>query len=417
MVQDTGKNILSNNISNKKIECLVMGILVSTLCVPVEIRVGVLGKKIGLINYLAIICISLLICINYKNVNKKYSIYIYIMVMYYLVTLFLKNEEMFTIIKVIMVYILPLLMIGINIEKNLFIRLLKKIINLFNFLIILITILGLLEFILKIPISILLSNFMTPRMQELIQIQQEREVFRLYSFMGHPLFNTQLYLMFFVLNNIYTKYFGKILNQKIVIIISIIGIGMTASKTGLILILLSIILVTHNKSYLKKFIFIFCILIIIVSTGIFDNTLQRFAEGSLTSGRSESWNYIIKNGIFPIKFFSGYGHEFTFKLNNYFEWASAAYEYPFRMFALEFGRLMSILIYIPIGLIPTFILLKRKQIYLFISYIIIFIDINTYNGLAVAGDHMLLIAIFIFIILNISKILESKESIIINNKV
>lgn len=398
-----------NNSLNSKIERILTGIIIVVLCAPTEIRVGVLGKGLGVINYLAIMLMLYLMAVNIKNVNKKYLAFIYIIVMYYIFTLMIQPEEIFTAIKVIMVYILPLLMIGIQVENMVFERIFRKFILILNFLVILITILGLLEYTIGVNISGYISQFMTPRVQELIEIQKQRSIFRLYSFMGHPLFNNQLYLMFYVLNNIYSRYFDKIISQKTLIIVSILGISMTASKTGLILIFVGLILTTYSRFNIKKITYISSILILIFTTGVFENTIQRFMEESLTTGRAESWRLVINSGIYPIKFFSGYGHEFTFILNKYINWASAAFEYPIRMFALEFGSIIAISIYVCIGFIPSFILLKRKHIQLFLAYIIIFIDVNTYNGIAIAGDYMLIFAIYIFMILNMSNLLQNKS--------
>ena len=189
---------------------------------------------------------------------------------------------------------------------------------------------------------------------------------------------------------------------------------MTASKMGLILISSAILVITHNKSIIKKVVLISGILLIAMYTGIFNNTIERFMEGSITTGRAETWQAVLKSGLYPIKLLSGYGHEFTFTFNNYLPWASAAFEYPIRMFSLELGIVMAVLIYICIGVIPILILLKRNHVYLLISYMIIFIDVNSYNGLALASDYMFIFSIFIFIILNTSRLIKKQNLVAYN---
>lgn len=412
MKQENDKIGLS--ISDKKIEKVVIAIIVAVLCIPSEIRNGVLGRKLGCINYIAITFLIYLVYINIKNINKKYMIFLYFIIIYYIFTLIFNNENLFNVLIVICVHLFPLILIGMSINDKIFKNIFYTVIKIINFIIILITVLGLMEFILGLDISIYISKFMPDRTQELILFQKQANVKRLYSFMGHPLFNTQLYLMFFVLNNIYNKYFEKILSDKILVIISVIGIAMTASKMGLILISSAILVITHNKSIIKKVVLISGILLIAMYTGIFNNTIERFMEGSITTGRAETWQAVLKSGLYPIKLLSGYGHEFTFTFNNYLPWASAAFEYPIRMFSLELGIVMAVLIYICIGVIPILILLKRNHVYLLISYMIIFIDVNSYNGLALASDYMFIFSIFIFIILNTSRLIKKQNLVAYN---
>ena len=412
MKQENDKIGLS--ISDKKIEKVVIAIIVAVLCIPSEIRNGVLGRKLGCINYIAITFLIYLVYINIKNIYKKYMIFFYFIIIYYIFTLIFNNENLFNVLIVICVHLFPLILIGMSINDKIFKNIFYTVIKIINFIIILITVLGLMEFILGLDISLYISKFMPDRTQELILFQKQANVKRLYSFMGHPLFNTQLYLMFFVLNNIYNKYFEKILSDKILVIISVIGIAMTASKMGLILISSAILVITHNKSIIKKVVLISGILLIAMYTGIFNNTIERFMEGSITTGRAETWQAVLKSGLYPIKLLSGYGHEFTFTFNNYLPWASAAFEYPIRMFSLELGIVMAVLIYICIGVIPILILLKRNHVYLLISYMIIFIDVNSYNGLALASDYMFIFSIFIFIILNTSRLIKKQNLVAYN---
>ena len=412
MKQENDKIGLS--ISDKKIEKVVIAIIVAVLCIPSEIRNGVLGRKLGCINYIAITFLIYLVYINIKNIYKKYMIFLYFIIIYYIFTLIFNNENLFNVLIVICVHLFPLILIGMSINDKIFKNIFYTVIKIINFIIILITVLGLMEFILGLDISLYISKFMPDRTQELILFQKQANVKRLYSFMGHPLFNTQLYLMFFVLNNIYNKYFEKILSDKILVIISVIGIAMTASKMGLILISSAILVITHNKSIIKKVVLISGILLIAMYTGIFNNTIERFMEGSITTGRAETWQAVLKSGLYPIKLLSGYGHEFTFTFNNYLPWASAAFEYPIRMFSLELGIVMAVLIYICIGVIPILILLKRNHVYLLISYMIIFIDVNSYNGLALASDYMFIFSIFIFIILNTSRLIKKQNLVAYN---
>ncbi|HFD1906508.1 hypothetical protein ACV3US_05625 [Clostridium perfringens] len=188
---------------------------------------------------------------------------------------------------------------------------------------------------------------------------------------------------------------------------------MTASKTGFFLIIISLFLVNNSRKNNKKkfltYLMIVILVIIIFKIGIFQNVIDRLQNGSLTTGRSEQWEVIKKFNIYPIKFWRGYGNGFTFKYNEVIPWASAAFEYPFRMFSLELGIFTMINIYFCLLVYPIIRLISRKSFSLVVPFIILFIDVNTYNGLALNGDYMFIFCIFIFCILNLSKKLRKNK--------
>ncbi|WP_139376263.1 hypothetical protein [Clostridium chromiireducens] len=253
---------------------------------------------------------------------------------------------------------------------------------------------------------------MSPRTQEqIIANSMSDEAKRLYSFMGHPLFNTELYLMFLVLNILYNKYLQQRKSPVWILVVPTIGLAFTGSKTGFVLLCVSVLLLFKSSNIINKILLIMFGLIIALKIGLFNTLIYRFTTGSLTSGRSEKWIEITSMNIFPIKFFTGYGNGFTFILNSYVDWASAAFEYPIRMFSLEMGIIMTIMIYLFIMVIPIIILMKRGHWDLLLSYLIVFADINTFNGIAILGDKMMILSLFIFLILNLSKLIYMKDDI------
>ncbi|OCA84625.1 O-antigen ligase family protein [Bacillus sp. FJAT-27986] len=391
---------------------LIILMILAIFCLPGELRTGIFGHSLGIINYIAIFLLLYLLLYNLQNINYKYIIFVYITILYYLLSSLLYENKLTTIITVVCSHLIPLLLIGVKIPPDSLKKVFTALLKTLNTIMITITIIGMIEFVTNIDIFVHIAKFMTARFQELLMNQQSRSGYRLYSFMGHPLFNTQLYLMFFTLNMIYNNYFQKLLSEKIVVLIALIGIAMTASKTGFLLIFIAIIFLLYKKSSLKYLVSIFVlftiIAILVTCTDLFANTLSRFAEGSLTTGRAEKWEEVSSLNYFPIKFFIGYGHGFTFVYNNYIDWASAAFEYPFRMFSLELGVFLTIFIYISIGVYPMLKLIQRRQFYLLMAYLIVFVDVNTYNGLSLTGDYMLVFTLYIFIILNVSNLLITK---------
>lgn len=395
-------NINKPKIRNSKILFLL---ILSLFVFSQELR-SRLGQQMYTVNILSTISIILLLLNNIKSTNLKGIILFYITIIIYVSTSSFYEKSIITIFTTIIILILPVALILIRIEKATLEYLFKITIVTINMIIFIITLIGIFEIIFDFNINVFISNFMSQRTQE--QIIANSMIIngkRLYSFMGHPLFNTELYLIFFVLNILYNKYLKKQMCPLWILIISVIGIGFTGSKTGFVLLIAGIIMLFKLNSKKQKILVILIGAFISFKIGIFNTIIDRLSTGSLTSGRGEKWIEINSLNIYPIKFFTGYGRGFTFQLNSYVDWASAAFEYPIRMISLEYGVLMAIIIYVFIMIIPIAILLRRKQYYLFISYLLVFLDVNTFNGLVTSGDKMIIFCLFIFLILNLSNAL------------
>ncbi|WP_258280612.1 hypothetical protein [Clostridium sp. CM027] len=390
-------------LNNKKIFMLL---LISLFVFPQELR-SILGEKMFTINMMGIVSLVLLIINNFRGINKKKIIFLFITILVYMSTAVFYENNIMNIGTVIILFLTPLSLTIIEVDKQILKDIFKWTILILNIIIIIITVVGILEIIFNININIAISKFMSQRTQEQILLSSvSGDAKRLYSFMGHPLFNTELYLMFFVLNILYNKYFNEACCPIWILIISIIGIAFTGSKSGFVLLCLGIIVLFKCNNKIKKTLIIICGIIIAFQTGLFDTLISRFTSESLTTGRSEKWIQVQSMNIFPIKFFAGYGRGFTFKLNSYTDWASAAFEYPMRMFSLELGILITIMMYIFIMIIPIITLMKRKHYFLIVSYLIVFLDVNTFNGLSTSGDKMIIFCLFTFLILNLSNLVQ-----------
>jgi len=394
-------NIVKKESRNNKVFILL---LISLFIFSQEIREGILGNTFGIINVLSIFSVSYLFFNNFKELHKGKFILLYIIILIYIFTASLYEINLLTIIKCIISFMFPFILIITEVSKYTLKNIFKYTVIILNTIIVTITIIGILEITFNVNINNYLSNFMSARTQEqIIGNNMKESTKRLYSFMGHPLFNAQLYLMFLILNILYNKYFISKRCPMWIIIIATIGISYTGSKTGFVLLCISIMILIKSKHVMNKIILFILGMFAAFKVGLFDTLIYRFTAGSLTSGRTEKWNEIQSMNIYPLKFFTGYGNGFTFIFNSYVSWASAAFEYPFRMFSLEMGIMTTIMIYIFIMIIPLMALIKRKQWYLLLCYIIVFADINTFNGIALLGDKMMILSLFIFLILGLSK--------------
>ncbi|WML36800.1 hypothetical protein [Clostridium sp. OS1-26] len=394
-------------INNKK---SIVFLLISLFVFSQELRVGIIGNKFSNINILALVSLGVLVIKNFRKINKKKLMLLQLTILIYISTSMIYENKIITIINFIVAFIIPLILVIVEVDNNTIEYAFKITIIILNLIILIITIIGILEMIFHININPIISNFMSERTREqIIESSMSTQDKRLYSFMGHPLFNTELYLMFFILNNLYSKYIKKQQCPLWILAVAVVGIAFTGSKTGIILLCVSTITLFKCSNKLKKLLTIICGSFIALESGLLDTLMSRFTSGSLTTGRSEMWDEIQSLNLYPIKFFTGYGLGFTFTFNSYLTYASAAYEYPIRMFSLEIGMLTAIMIYIFLFAIPTIVLIRRKHIYIYICYLVIFLDVNTFNGLSTSGDKMLIFSFFIFLILNLSKLLKEEQ--------
>lgn len=397
-------NIIKIESRNKK---LFIILLISLFIFSQELREGTLGNTFATVNILSLFSVSLLILNNFNRLDKKKFIVFYITILIYIFSASLYENSFFTIAKCIISFIFPLILIILEIDNDTLKSIFKFTVITLNIVIIIITIIGIFEIIFAININTHISTFMSQRTREqIMDNSMSINSKRLYSFMGHPLFNTELYLMFLALNILYNKYLIQKKCPLWILAAATIGIAFTGSKTGFVLLCLSIVTLFKSSNKIKKFLLIIAGIAVALKIGLFNTLLYRFTTGSLTSGRSEKWIEIKSMNLYPIKFFTGYGNGFTFTFNTYVDWASAAFEYPLRMFSLEMGIIMTVMIYIFIMLIPTITLIKRRHWYLLLSYLIVFVDINTFNGIALLGDKMMILSLLIFLILGLSKYMK-----------
>lgn len=226
---------------------------------------------------------------------------------------------------------------------------------------------------------------------------------RFVSILGHPLFNTELFIAFFGLNVIKQKYFTKEKNTRF-IYIALLGVLFTASKTGVVLMIIAIIVLNVSKP--SKMFPLLLLVLLFYYLGFFDLFLERLFSGSLTSNRAEKWIQIVADKDIILNWLNGHGNGSVFQLNNNYIHASAAFEYPLRLYAYEFGLLFTIIISTLLFIIPILKLLRNNQYILLILLLTLIIDVNTYNGIGLYHDYMYVYCTFLCIYLNISKFID-----------
>lgn len=390
-----------NNLNKDNILCVI--IILSIFIFSQEFR-SVFGYKFYNFNILGITSIFILLYKNMNNINKRKLVFFYLSVIVYIMLSAFYEKNISNIIAVVLLFMAPLALTLIELNEKNLPYILKYMVIVINIITIIMVIIGILDNIIGTNINLNLSRFMSEGTRSQIIANSQNIIGkRMYSFMGHPLYNTEIILMCYILNILYKKYIQKSNCSLLILIFSATGIALTGSKTGFILFLVTTLIMFRRKNKVSKYLIIFIGAIVAIKIQLFNTVLERFANGNITTGRSDKWEEIKNLNVYPLRFFLGYGKGFTNEMSNYIQFAYAAYEYPIRMFSLELGMLTTILIYMFIMIFPIITLCSRKQWYLLCAYLIIFIDVNTYNGMACSGDKMMLFCLFIFIILNLSK--------------
>ncbi|MGF2008531.1 hypothetical protein D6117_002449 (plasmid) [Lactococcus lactis] len=229
-------------------------------------------------------------------------------------------------------------------------------------------------------------------------IQQGRMV----SYFGHPLLTTEIMILTFSFNTLvnyciekksifYTVYYS---------LISVIGIGMCGGKTGLVLIAIEFALLYVNKKGLKYFIIIAAAVYLAYGYGLLDTVIGRFIagfeSGDITTGRNTALLGIIQGGMLRFNLLIGHSGM------NLSERMIAALEYPPLRWAYLFGVWFSVLMCVVLFAIPAIKILKNKNIKIFIVFLILVLDVNSYNGITTQSDQMLLYCVSVFLLLNLS---------------
>lgn len=308
--------------------------------------------------------------------------------------------------------ILPILILSVYMDFNETINGLGKFLQLFNVFVMVLFVMGVVDFITNGSIQLYLAStiYTSNGLGQLIRYEHYMGIYRYYSIAGHPLTNAKFFLLFLILNNIYGGYIKFLINRYILIIISLTGILLSGSKTALMLALIIIVFGTKpNKYKLLYYTLIISVFLILFNTSLFQNNLaKRFIEGiatgDISTGRNELLARLMNSDMAPLpKFFFGEGLDYSRYVAGLLHNYIGNFEYPIIMFAYDYGILITILIYICVFLYPATVLLKNKDYKLFFYFLVISIMMNSNNGIAnVNGDTLSQFCIILLFFMNIS---------------
>jgi hypothetical protein len=307
-----------------------------------------------------------------------------------LINTFFLNKGIGYVLMTISNFLLPLFLLTVKINEEDALISLRKFLKFFNIFIFILLVLGIFDYLSHSYIQLLLAKtlFRQNDLGKLILLEHNWGIYRYYSIFGHPLTNAKYFLMFFIMNSIYTKYDRPMINGFLLSALTVLGLLLSGSKTAFVLGVFLIIFLSPIKK--NKWFYIMVIILTGVSllnTSLFqDNLKQRFIlgieSGDITSGRNELLKSLIESDIEKPPLFlgggSGYSREVALSLNgNIYN-----FEYPLIMLAYDYGIFGMLTIYFCIFIYPIVSFIKNKKYYTLILFCALALMINTNNGIA-----------------------------------
>lgn len=215
---------------------------------------------------------------------------------------------------------------------------------------------------------------------------------RFVSYYGHSLNNTLFFLLLLswttVIKNIYSN------NKKdylLDVAVSLFGIAITGSKSGIMLALLLLLLCNVGLKNAKYLIAIIILFLVLYFTGIFDTVIDRIMQGiaigDLSTSRNTALDRLLKNGILRFDLFRGHLIDYSGTS------MIAALEYPFLRWSYTVGIVFACVLYGIDFIIPALRVVVSRKWCCLICILIVMAFVNGNNGISAYNDDMLIYAI------------------------
>ncbi|MGG3445507.1 hypothetical protein CN327_08350 [Bacillus cereus] len=309
--------------------------------------------------------------------------------------------------------LIPLLLVGIKIKYEQALEALKVFLRIFNFFIILLFLSGIIDVLTKSGIQLALAAtvFKGKELDLLIIKENLSGIYRFYSFAGHPLTNAKYFLIFYIMNKVYAKKVGYLMNRYLITLITMVGLVLCGSKTALVLFVILLIFYSDVKKH--KFLYyigIASLLLVIYNSDLFeDNLKQRFVEGftsgNISSGRNDLLELLVNSSSAELPgFFYGGGANSSREMALELGGGASNFEYPLIMLAYDYGILGTLIIYICIFFYPIYVFWRNKDFYIMVNFIFLTLMINSNNSIAnLSSDYMAQHCFLILLLINISR--------------
>ncbi|MBY0145120.1 hypothetical protein [Neobacillus niacini] len=395
-----------------KISTLIaIGLIFSLFLTCFYMRIAFMGSLAN-INYLFFLSLLLMVFRGKKIwLNGKELFLLLIMILHAAIINTLNDVSTKQIIYSTMMYFLPLIVVisEINPDSVLAKNLLNKLLKYFNFFVYIIFGIYVIDTLTNFAIMKLLTSTVIPGISDWVPNSARIFSYRYASFMGHYLMNALIYNMFYLLNMCYSRTHEKpIVNPRISMAICMIGVLSTGSKTGIFIMLISMFWFnSKGKNRIRNLILLIVCTLLLYYIGLFDLVFSRLSNESLTTGRNEVWNMIFAQNELKLRIFTGYGESIDAILTTMVGSVNTAIakEYPFLILLYKFGFINVIGMLYFIVVKPCMKAIKNGNSFIAFSIIMIFIEINMFNGYLVVTDVVLLYLLFIMTL----KLMDNKK--------
>ena len=278
-----------------------------------------------------------------------------------------------------------------------------------NIILILVFLLGIADYFLGGVINSFLANYMSDENWAMM-IRRENEVygFRMCTILGAPLMNAFYALALLVMNTVYAKKYKKWLIPVAVLYgVTMMTIFLTGSRTALVLGVAYIAFSElAGKWGILRIIFLVGVFIILINTPVFQETVgNRLQIGFMNESdlRYKLFSMFMDNKFGKIKWFGGGGYNYSRYLTSSLSSVKSNFEYPFLMFAFDYGIISTVFYYIIFCVVPLIKFVREKKFIIVSSYIVLFAFLQTCNIVAQFYDFNMAMGFIIALFTGISR--------------
>ena len=224
---------------------------------------------------------------------------------------------------------------------------------------------------------------------------------------GHTLTNAVIFNTFYIVNALYFRSFKKRFILPVFFLITLGGVLLASSKTGIVVSILLLVFTTwkHKKWLLA----IIPVLAGMYFLGAFNGIIDRFMHSSLTTGRIEGLTAYFNSHENPIYFLFGHGSNAVLEVDSVTYPYRAGFEFPPLMFAFDYGILFSAIAILGVYIYSSWRILRSKNWLAWFCYTVWYMEVNTYNGYALRNQDVLIFVNFMtMVILNLCDEMKSE---------
>ena len=402
-------------ISNEKLLIIIIYII---FLFAFPLRNTIFNGYLKYFNIPFIILIILIIYVNRYNINYKKTILLFFLIFNFIVSDLIYEATILRFLIYLFMNVLPMFLLCIKWENiNIKVEDVRNIIKTYNYFIFLITIMYFFDLITNGFIMRFIANNFVPYVSRWIPTSNQSIIGTRYAtFLGQYLETNYIYIVFYLINTYYNSFVNKndqFCKQRVINIISIIGVLSSGSKVGFVILAISLIIFN-----LKKIISMVSLIFIFLSAyfiGAFNLILSRIQNEPISTGRFERWDSFLNSNLFHIHLFYGLGDDFSSIIANHLGIlvSEITQELPFLILFYKNGIVATIIIVLFLLIFP--LLYKGNNLYSRFSIIMIFLIINSYNGYLVNPDTLILY-IFSLIVIFLITNTNTKKSNIISGK-